>query len=87
MSTPPKMVEITPCYVCHGTGMMFCGTVIGGLAPCWYCPNGTIAHTITPDYPSMSRAIEWSDPFQNGAHTTMPTWYVQRQIARWEINQ
>lgn len=31
-------------------------------------------------WPSFARAIADHDPFQNGAHTTMPTWYVQAQL-------
>lgn len=41
----------------------------------WYF-GGTLTMTDRETWSSFARCATDSDPFQSGAHTTMPAWYV-----------
>lgn len=70
------------CYVCHGTG-----TIAHTIMPCWMCVKGHMSASDYQTWNSYARCVTDHDPFQNGAHTTMCAWYVQRVITRWESNR
>ena len=64
------IVKVTEVYPC----------VPGGLADSLGYTMGNTYSEIQA-WVSFARCVTDHDPFQSGAHTTMPAWYVQRQLA------
>ena len=66
------------CDVCRGKA--FVRLNHAAVSTCWNCNDGAIHWHDTEIWTSYERALTDHDPFQSGAHTTMPTWYVGKQL-------
>lgn len=73
------------CYVCDGKGWIRLGHA--AVSTCWACKNGKQLDLQTQTWTSFERCLMDKDPFQNGAHSTFPAFYIENQIKRWEVIQ
>lgn len=70
------------CYVCNGRNFIRLNHAAS--STCWACTSGEMLSMDDQIWNSFERCLMDKDPFQNGAHTTWPTFLVDAEIARFE---
>lgn len=80
-----NITEKFKCYVCQGKGHIRLNHAAS--SSCYKCTDGHIYNDFTEGWVSFGRAVMDKDPFQNGAHSTWPLFYVDNELQRWERAQ
>ena len=77
-----NITETNVCWICHGKCHIRLNHAAS--ASCWKCTNGQIINDLEECWISFARCVMDKDPFQNGAHSTWPLFYVKNELERWE---
>lgn len=77
-----NITETFTCYICQGKGIITLNHA--ACASCWKCDKGCLFNDYEEGWVTFGRAVMDKDPFQNGAHSTWPLFYVENELQRWE---